>query len=113
MDGPGFHVDVEVLNSAASSMGAIVHDQSTFALRGLCGDPELYGHRGVHDALAQFCGRWSVGLDALSDRAAELGTSLGKAAEAYRETEHTTTATLTADPGWDTVALDTLPTGII
>ncbi len=43
MDGPGFHVDVKVLASASKSMGDIVHDQDSFELRGLCGEPGLYG----------------------------------------------------------------------
>jgi hypothetical protein len=65
VDGPSFHVDVDVLASASKSMGDIVHDQDSFELRELCGEPSLYGHDGVHDALAELCGRWSVGLDAL------------------------------------------------
>ncbi|WP_329072549.1 hypothetical protein [Amycolatopsis sp. NBC_01480] len=106
MDGPGFHVEVDVLESASTSMGEIVHDQSSFQLRGLCGEPPLYGHDGVHGALAEFCGRWSVGLDALADRAGDLGDLLGKAAKAYRGVEHSNTAALKDDPGRDAVTPD-------
>lgn len=106
MDGPGFHVEVDVLESASTSMGEIVHDQSSFQLRGLCGEPPLYGHDGVHGALAEFCGRWSVGLDALADRAGDLGDLLGKAAKAYRAAEHSNIAALKDDPGRDAVTPD-------
>ncbi len=110
MDGPGFHVEIDVLESASKSMGEIVHDQDSFELRGLCGDPPLYGHDGVHGALAELCGRWSVGLDALSDRAGDLGDLLGEAAKAYRAVEHGHTDVLKTDPGWDAVTPD-IPVG--
>lgn len=103
MDGPGFHVDIEVLESASKSMGEIVHDQDSFAIRGLCGEAAMYGHGGVHDALAEFCGRWSVGLDALCDRARDMSGSLGSAARAYRAAEQNHKGALTADPGVDAV----------
>ena len=106
MDGPGFHVEIDALESASTSMAEIVHDQNSFALRGLCGEPPLYGHDGVHSALGEFCGRWSVGLDALSDRAGDLGDLLGKAAKAYRAVERDNTAALKEDPGWDSVTPD-------
>jgi hypothetical protein len=106
VDGPGFHVDIDVLESAAKNMGDVVRDQDGFELRGLCGEPTLYGHKGIHDALAELCGRWSVGLDALADRASELGDLLGEAAAAYREVEHGNTSALKTDPGWDAVDPD-------
>ncbi|MDX3187762.1 hypothetical protein PV458_05070 [Streptomyces sp. MN03-5084-2B] len=99
-------MEIDALDSASTSMAEIVHDQNSFALRGLCGEPPLYGHDGVHSALGEFCGRWSVGLDALSDRASDLGDLLGKAAKAYRAVEHDNTAALKEDPGWDSVTPD-------
>ncbi len=113
MDGPGFHVDVDVLESASTSMGEILHDQDSFELRGLCGDSPLYGHDGVHGALAEFCGRWSIGLDALADRAGDLGDLLGTAAKAYRAVEHDNTAALKGDPGWDAVTPDAPTAGAV
>lgn len=106
MDGPGFHVDVGVLEAASKNMQDLWRSQDDFELRGLCGEPELYGHGGVHDALADFCGQWSIGLDALCDRANDLGDMLGKAAQAYRAVEHSNTAALKVDPGTDAVTPD-------
>ncbi|MGH9061408.1 MAG: hypothetical protein ACRDZY_18130 [Acidimicrobiales bacterium] len=106
MDGPGFHVEVEALEGASTSMAQVAADQDNFALRGLCGEPPLYGHDGVHDALAEFCGRWSVGRDALADRARSMGDLLGTAAKAYRQAEHNATGSLTTDPGLPAVTPD-------
>ncbi|WP_246258234.1 hypothetical protein [Amycolatopsis anabasis] len=103
LDGPGFHVEIEVLETASKNMSDIARDQDSFELRELCGDPALYGHDGVHAALAEFCGGWSVGLDALSDRAQRMGDSLGAAAKAYREAERTRKDALTTDPGVEAV----------
>ncbi|MFD9889727.1 hypothetical protein ACFWY9_10320 [Amycolatopsis sp. NPDC059027] len=52
MDGPGFHVEIEVLESASKSMGQVAADQDGFALRGLCGEPPMYGHNAVDAAAA-------------------------------------------------------------
>lgn len=109
MDGPGFHVEIEVLEGASKNMSQIVHDQEGFELRGLCGEPPLYGHGGVHAALSEFCGSWSVGFDALSDRASDLGALLGKAAQAYRGVEHDNVSALKTDPGVAAITPDAAP----
>lgn len=62
VDGPGFHVDVEAVDEAARGITQSVQDQDNFELRGLCGDADLYGHAGVHDALMDFAVRWSDGF---------------------------------------------------
>ena len=113
MDGPGFHVEVDALEGASAKMEAVAHAQSDFELRGLCGEPPMYGHGGVHDALAEFCGQWSVGMDALSDRANDMGALLGKAAKAYRAVEHENTGALKVDPGLDAVTPDAPSPGAV
>ncbi|WP_432850491.1 hypothetical protein ACQPXB_08060 [Amycolatopsis sp. CA-161197] len=99
LDGPGFHVDVDVLGEAAKGIGQSVHDQQTFELRGLCGDTELYGHSGVHDALANYCARWSAGLDTLTEDAGVIGDCLTHVAEVYRGIDQAAVGRLRADPG--------------
>jgi hypothetical protein len=98
MDGPGFHVDVGKVEEAASGITKSVDDQSNFELRGLCGDTSLYGHGGLHDALMNFCVRWSDGLDTLTDDAGAIGDVLTKAAAAYRAVDDAAVKTLTGDP---------------
>lgn len=99
MDGPGFHVDVEKVEEAASGIHRSVSDQANFALRGLCGDTQLYGHGGIHDALMNFCVRWSDGLDTLTGDADAIGDVLGRVAQAYRAADGAAADSLKVDPG--------------
>jgi hypothetical protein len=99
VDGPGFHVNVDKVAKAGSGISQAVKDQDNFELRGLCGDSDLYGHQGLHDALMDFCVRWSDGLDVLTDDAGAIGDALTKAADAYRGIDDATARTLGGDPG--------------
>lgn len=103
LDGPGFHVEIEALESASRSMIETLEDQNNFELRGLCGPSEMYGHDGVHAGFADFCQRWSVGLDALCDRARAMGHKLRDAAKVYRNVDATNARALTEDPGLEAV----------
>lgn len=99
VDGPGFHVDVGKVEEAANGIKRSVTDQSSFELRDLCGDTSLYGHDGIHNALMNFCVRWSDGLDILTDDADAIGNVLTRAAAAYQVTDSAAAGSLTADPG--------------
>lgn len=99
LDGPGFHVDVDAVDEAARGVSESVRDQDNFELRGLCGDPDLYGHAGLHEALLDYCVKWSDGLDVLTDDAGEIGDALSKAVQAYRGIDEAVARTLTSDPG--------------
>ena len=99
VNGTGFHVDVDVLDIARKGIIQSVHDQEIFELRGLCGDAGLYGHAGVHNALADFCARWSAGLDTLTEDAGVIGDCLARAADAYRGIDEAAARQLPADPG--------------
>ncbi|MEV6872556.1 hypothetical protein [Amycolatopsis sp. NPDC051128] len=99
MDGPGFHVDVGKVEEAANGIKRSVTDQSSFELRDLCGDTGLYGHDRIHNALMNFCVRWSDGLDTLTDDAEAIGDVLAKAAAAYRTADSVAAGSLTTDPG--------------
>jgi hypothetical protein len=59
----------------------------------------LYGHGGVHDALADYCARWSAGLDTLTEDAGVVGDCLNHVAEAYRGSDDAAAKQLSADPG--------------
>lgn len=103
MDGPGFHVEIDVLEAASRSMDEIVADQDNAELRDLCGGQAVYGHEWVHAEFAEFCAAWSVGLDALCDRARNMGYELGEAARTYREVDDEAARQLTEDPAADVV----------
>jgi len=98
VDGAGFHADVQVIEEAASGIAESVRDQDSFELRGLCGEPELYGHTPLRNALMDFCVRWSGGLDALTDDAGTIADSLARVARAYRAVDSVAAQTLGADP---------------
>ncbi|WP_245783198.1 hypothetical protein [Amycolatopsis sacchari] len=98
LDGPGFHVDIDAVDQAARGITGSVQDQDNFELRGLCGEPELYGHEALHDALMDFCVKWSDGLDVLTDDAGAIGETLTKAVRAYQAIDEATARTLAGDP---------------
>lgn len=99
MDGAGFHVELDVLEQAARRMQDIVTDQDGRELRDVCGGADQYGHADVHAELAEFCNTWSVGVDALCDRARTMGSQLDEVAQAYREIDQEAARTLTQAPG--------------
>lgn len=103
LDGPGFHVDVDKVDEAARGIHDSVQDQHSFELRGLCGDSELYGHAGIHDALMDLCVRWSDGLDILTDDASTIGDALSKVSQAYRAVDDDGARSLPSDPGMGAV----------
>ncbi|WP_246258073.1 hypothetical protein [Amycolatopsis anabasis] len=98
LDGSGFHVEIEVLEGAAKAMGEITAKQDNFDLRGLCGEESEVGHATMHAALGNFCGKLSESMGILSDKAEDMRGGLETAARIYREHEHDTKQSLTADP---------------
>lgn len=103
LDGQGWHIDVDKLDEAANGIHDSVQDQDTFALRGLCGDSDLYGHGGVHDALMDSCVRWSDGLDTLTSDAGTIGDALSRVSQAYRAVDEAAARSLPGDPGTEVV----------
>ncbi|MTD55294.1 hypothetical protein GKO32_15100 [Amycolatopsis sp. RM579] len=99
MNSPGFRVDADKVAEAGNGISRSVKDQDNFELRGLCGESDLYGHQGLHDALMDFCVRWSDGLDVLTGDGGAIGSALTKAADAYRGIDDATARTLGGDPG--------------
>ena len=98
MDGAGFHVELDVLEEAARRMHEVVTDQDGRELREVCGDAQQYGHQGVHAELAEFCNAWSVGVDALCDRARTMGADLREVAQTYRDIDQEAAQALNHDP---------------
>lgn len=101
MDGPGYHVDVDALEQAGTAIQKAVEEQDNFELRGLTGEPEMYGDEALRNALMDVCVRWSDRIDDLVDDADEIGQALKASAQAYREAEHEAKGTLPDDPAVD------------
>jgi hypothetical protein len=98
MDGPQFHVDIPKVEEAAKGIAASVDDQHHFKLKRLPGPAEMYGDDDLHDALRDYCDRWSDGLDILTDDARTIGDALTRVAQAYRATDEAAARSMTADP---------------
>lgn len=99
VDGPGFHVDVEVLETAARAMGEIASDQNASELAELCdGDAQAIGSDVMCEALVSFCETMSQSIDYLVDKAEDTGEGLREAAQTYREVDRAAMQQLGGDP---------------
>jgi hypothetical protein len=98
MDGPGFHVDVTKVTEAAKGIADTIGDQDRFELRELPGRSVQYGDDDLHDSLAEYCDRWSEGLDILTKDAKTISESLFRVAQAYQVSDQGAAARLTSDP---------------
>jgi hypothetical protein len=98
MDGPGFHVDIPVLDEAARGLVESVDDQSLSRLADVPGGSGPYGDGELHVALTDFCDRWSDGLNILVEDARAIGDGLRRAADAYRAADGAAAARLSGDP---------------
>jgi hypothetical protein len=99
MDGPGFHVEIGVLEAAAAGVVDSADEQRASALEKVDRDAATYGHDRLRASLATFCDRWSDGLDMLLKDAHAIADILGRAAWAYRDADAASAGRLTADPG--------------
>ena len=98
MDGPGFHVEIGVLEAAAHGIIRSVAEQHTLELKRVDGPEAMYGHAGLHAAMEKFCDRWNTGLGMLFEDAQEIGDILAEAAQSYRDADAAAAGRLTGDP---------------
>ncbi len=98
MDGPVFHVDVSKLLEASKGIADSIGDENHSAIKGLPGPPAQYGDDDLHGALADYCDRWSDGLDILTKDANVIRDSLSRVAQAYQGADQEVAGRLTADP---------------
>ena len=98
MDGPQFHVDIPKVEEAAKGIAASVDDQHDFKLKRLPGPAQMYGDSNLHDALRDYCDRWSDGLDILTEDARAISEVLSSVAQTYRATDEAAARSMTTDP---------------
>ena len=98
MDGPGFHVEIDVLETASAGIAGSVADQRRSPLEDLDRGEKTYGHEALQGAMKTFCDRWNEGLDILLDDAGAIGDILTRAAREYRKVDQAAAARLTGDP---------------
>ncbi|MBM2617285.1 hypothetical protein JIG36_17160 [Actinoplanes sp. LDG1-06] len=99
MDGPGFHVEIGVLESASTGITRSVADQHELQLKRLDGPEAMYGQADLHNAMENFCDRWDTGIGMLLKDAEEIGGILSDVAGAYRAADQAAAGRLTSDPG--------------
>ncbi|MET8847758.1 hypothetical protein [Amycolatopsis sp. NPDC004625] len=92
-------MQLDKLDEAAKGIRQSIDGQESFKLRNLCGNSDVYGHSGLHDALMDFCVRWSDGLDMLIEDADAISGVLAKSAQAYRANDEAAARSLKIDPG--------------
>lgn len=99
MDGHGFRVDIDVLETAARAIGEIAADQNASELAELCdGDAQTIGNDVMNEALVSFCEQASKGIDYLMTKAENIGEGLRQAAQTYREADSAAMEHLAGDP---------------
>ena len=98
MDGPLFHADVDLLDSAAEGIRASTAEQARAPLGRMANRAADYGHAELHRSMERFCGRWNDGLDLLLEDTRTIAELLERAADTYRSVDRGSAATLTADP---------------
>lgn len=104
LDGKGFHVDIDMLESAAKAMGEITAKQDKSKIADLWGgDAQGVGSDVLYEALVSFCKTMSEGVDYLVDKAEDTRKGLSEAARTYREADHAAKAHLDADPAVEAV----------
>lgn len=85
--GAGYAMDAVTLTETAATVRAVSQTQHGNPLAGLAGDSVAYGDDEVHAAFAQFCSRWSDGVDVLTRDAATIADTLDSAVSTYRAAE--------------------------
>ncbi|RJQ77654.1 hypothetical protein D5S17_14620 [Pseudonocardiaceae bacterium YIM PH 21723] len=91
LDGPGYHVEIPVLEDAAKAMDEIARKQDDFELEDLPGPAHMYGHEGVQEAFIDFCDSFDTSVELLCDKVDDMRDSLVSVAKVYREAEHSST----------------------
>lgn len=97
-DGPGFHVEIEVLGEVSQAMDEIARKQRDFELDDLSGEAQMYGHDGLQEAFEEFCDRYDESVRMLCDKVDDMKDGLAATSKAYREAEQSNVKILN-DPG--------------
>jgi hypothetical protein len=82
--GEGFSVDTATLTDTAAAVRLVADTQREHRLSELVGERASYGDDELQGAFAQFCSRWSDGLDVLTQDAATISDTLDSTVATYR-----------------------------
>jgi len=84
----GFEVDLTSLVRAAEGVNGVITDMQDNKVSGLSGQGADYGDAGLAGVIADFCGRWEIGVEHLTNDAKQVAGRLTLSAQTYAKAEH-------------------------
>ena len=85
----GFYVDLGALQNAAEGVTDTINAMATKKVSDIDAPKSAFGHDQLGDTVADFCGRWQIGVEHLAKDAREIADRLVASANAYLYVERT------------------------
>lgn len=83
----GFHVDLAALKGAAEGINGVLDQVSRRKVSDIDCAPEAVGHGRLSEVVADFCDRWSIGVENLAKDAQEVSGRLTECVKSYEEVD--------------------------
>jgi hypothetical protein len=104
----GFSVDLDALHKAAEGVTDTLNAVATKKVSDIQAPKAAFGHDELADTVADFCGRWEIGVEHLSSDGQQIVDRLNRSVLAYdtveREAHHALTGILQRSTGSDPAA---------
>lgn len=84
----GFEVDLTSLVHAAEGVNGVITDMRNSKVADIGGPGADYGDDGLAGVMADFCARWEIGVEHLTNDASQVAGGLMASARAYAQAEH-------------------------
>jgi len=91
----GFEVDLHALVQAAEGVNGTISDLQNNKVSDIGGSAADYGDGDLAGTVSDFCARWEIGVEHLTNDAKEVASRLLLSAQAYAKAEKTIIAQLT------------------
>ena len=91
----GFEVDLTALVRAAEGVNGVIADMANNKVSNIGGAAANYGDDSLAGSVSDFCGRWEIGVEHLTNDARQISGRLILSALAYARAEHTNISLLT------------------
>lgn len=90
----GFQVDLNALVAAANGVNGVINDLQNNKVSDIGGHDTDYGDDDLAGTMSDFCERWEIGVEHLTNDAKEVAQRLALSAVAYAKAEKTVVAHL-------------------
>jgi hypothetical protein len=84
----GFEVDLTSLVRAAEGVNGVITDMLYSKVADIGGPSAEYGDGDLASVMGDFCARWEIGVEHLTNDARQVAGRLMQSAEAYAQAEH-------------------------